>query len=67
MATKKKEPKIRKRTKKKELKIRKRNPEPLRLQQIAFSDEGNLFGLDLDGYVWRRNFGKWIPVSMEIA
>jgi hypothetical protein len=56
-------------TKKKEPKIHKRSPEPLRLQQIAFDDEGDLFGLDIEGYVWtRRAYDEaWIPVSMEIA
>jgi hypothetical protein len=54
-------------TKKKEPKIHKRSPEPLRLQQIAFDNDGYLFGLDIDGYVWEFYNRKWKPVSMEIA
>jgi hypothetical protein len=53
-------------TKKKEPKIHKRSPEPLRLQQITFR-HNVLFGLDLDGHVWEHYDDKWIPMSMEIA
>jgi hypothetical protein len=54
-------------TKKKEPKIHKRGPEPLRLRQIALDNDGFLFGLDLDGYVWEYYDEKWRPLPMEIA